>query len=243
MAVQTERVLEILKKELKSKKMKYEDLAERLGMSVSGLKKSLASDDLSVSRLQKICDVLGVPLVEILAAADDEKVQDVYLTEEQETLLLKNAEVFHLYWKLRFENVPLHRYTQSSKARREDVRDRLRLLEKVGLVKINNKGDLEFSDKGMIRWSNYGPLVEHLNRKWSSELIDTILKKKDPRSVLNLALLQLSETSFAEMKEEIRRLLDKYSTQSRKDRIKLEASKIKRVAVLMAAEEHQFVKA
>lgn len=242
MAIQADRVIEILKKELKNKKMKYEDLAERLGMSVSGLKKSLASDDLSVSRLQKICEALGVPLVQVLAAADDEKVQDVYLTDEQETLLLKKADVFHLYWKLRFENVPLHKYIADAKSGREEVRGRLRQLEKVGLVRINPKGDLEFSDKGMIRWSNYGPLVEHLNRKWSAELIDSILTKKDPRNVLNLALLQLSEASFAEMKEELRQLLDKYSTQSRKDRLRLEASKIKKVAVLIAADEHQFVK-
>ena len=242
MSIRTEKMIEVLKRELKNKKMKYEDLAERLGMSVSGLKKSLASDDLSVSRLQKICDVLDVPMMQVLAAADDAKVQDVYLTHEQEMLLLKNPDVFHLYWKLRFDSVPLHQYTQSTKSSRDEVRARIRQLEKVGLLKINSKGDLEFSDKGMIRWSNYGPLVEHLNRKWSGELIDSLLKKKDPRNVLNLALLHLSETSFAEMKDELRAIVDRYLAQSRKDRLQLEPTQVKRVAVLVAADEYQFVK-
>ena len=242
MAIRAEMVLELLKKELKNKKMKYEDLAERLGMSVSGLKKSLSAKDLSLARLQTICDVLGVSLVHLLTLADDAKVQDVYLTDEQESLLLRNPEIFHLYWKLRFEDIPLHKYIQSSKLAREEVRTRLRRLEKVGLVKIDAKGDLEFSDKGMIRWNNYGPLVEFLNRKWSAELIESILHKKDPQIVLNLALLRLTEGSFADLQNELRDLVDRYSTQSRRDRMKMSSDKLKKVALLVAADEHQFVR-
>lgn len=242
MAVRSERVLEIIKKELKSKKMRYEELAERLGMSLSGLKKSLSSKDLSLARLQSICDVLGVSLVQVLTLADDSKVQDVYLTGEQETLLLKNPEIFHLYWKLRFDGMPLHQYIQKAQESREAVRARVRSLEKVGLVRINPKGDLEFSDKGMIRWNNYGPLVKHLNRKWSSELIESILEKEDPSLVLNLALLQLSEESYAELKRELREVVDRYSTRSRQDRMLPKNEKLKKIALLVAANEHQFVK-
>lgn len=241
MAIRTEAVIAILKRELKNRKMKYEDLADKLGLSLSGLKKVLSSKDLSLARLQTLCDVLGMPLVQVLSLADDTKVQDVYLTEEQENLLLKNPDVFHLYWKLRFESMPLYQYIQSVKGSREEVRTRLRKLEKVGLVRIDPKGDLEFSDKGIIRWNNYGPLVEHLNRKWSSELVESILKKKDPRIVLNLALLSLSEASFAELNTELRELVDRYSTRSQKDRY-LRDEKLKKVALLVAADEYQFVK-
>jgi transcriptional regulator with XRE-family HTH domain len=242
MAIRSEKVLEIFKKELKNKKLKYEDLAVKLGMSLSGLKKSLASRDLSLARLQAICDVLDLSLVQVLTMADDSKVQDVYLTAEQESLLLRNPEVFHLYWKLRFEGMQLHQYIQNAKATREEVRNRLRKLEKVGLVKIDARGELEFSDRGMIRWNNYGPLVEHLNRKWSSELIDSILAKKDPAILLNLALLQLSEESYTQMKSDLRELLDRYSTQSQRDRLQSAQGKLKKIALLVAADEHQFVK-
>lgn len=242
MSIRPEKIIEVIKVELKKRKLHYEDLAEQLGMSVSGLKKSLASDDLSISRLQKICEVLEVPLAQVLAAADDEKVQDVYLTEAQEQLLLRNPQIFHLYWKLRFENLALHKYLQITKFDREEVRSRLRQLEKVGLVKISAKGDIEFSDRGMIRWSNYGPLVEHLNRKWSSELIESLLKKKDPQNILNLALLHLSEASYANLKNEILQIVDRYSTQSRKDRLQYSSNQIQQVALLIAADEHQFVK-
>lgn len=241
MAIRPEAVTLVLKRELKNRKMKYDDLAERLGLSVSGLKKVLASKDLSLSRLQAICDVLGLPLVQVLSLADEAKVQDVYLTEEQETLLLKNPDILHLYWKLRFDQIPLHQYLQGTKISREEMRGRLRKLEKVGLVRIGPKGDLEFSDRGMIRWNNSGPLVEHLNRKWSAELVDSILKKKDPRIVLNLAVLNLSEASFADLNTELRDLVDRYSTRSQKDRY-LRDEKLKKVALLTAADEYQFIK-
>ena len=242
MAIRAETVLELLKKELKNKKMKYEDLADKLGMSVSGLKKSLSAKDLSLARLQTICEVLGISLVQLLTLADDAKVQDVYLTDEQESLLLKNPDIFHLYWKLRFEELPLHKYIQMSKVGRDEIRSRLRRLEKVGLVKIDAKGDLEFSDKGMIRWNNYGPLVEFLNRKWSAELIESILQKKDPQIVLNLALLRVTEASFAELQNELRELVDRYSTRSKRDRMQSAPDKLKKVALLVAVDEHQFVR-
>ena len=242
MAVRSDKVLEIIKKELKNKKLKYEDLAENLGMSLSGLKKSLASKDLTLARLQTICDVLGLSLVEVLTLADDSKVQDVYLTTEQESLLLRHPEIFHLYWKLRFEATPFHQYVQQAKDSREEVRKRLGRLEKVGLLRINGKGDIEFSDKGMIRWNNYGPLVEHLNRKWSSELIESILQKKDPDLVLNLALLQLNESSYTQLKSDLKALVDRYSTQSQRDRFQQKPDKLKRVGLLVATDEYHFMK-
>lgn len=242
MSIQSEKVVELVKKELKSRGLRYEEVAERLGMSVSGLKKSLASEDLSLSRLQKICSAIDISMIQLLTAADDEKVQDVFMTPEQETLLLKNPSAFHLYWKLRFDQMALHHYTTSYSAGREEVRARLRQLEKVGLVKIDAKGDLEFSNKGMIRWNNFGPLVEHLNRTWSAELIESLLKKKDPQSLLHLSILQLGEASHAELKEDLRQVLNKYLAQSKRDRMLLGSSQIRKVALLMASDEYQFVK-
>ncbi len=242
MSIRSEIVLEILKRELKARKMKYEDLAEELGMSVSGLKKSLASRDLTIARLQTICDVLGLSLVQVLTLADDSKVQDVYLTNEQELLLLRNPLIFHLYWKLRFDSVPLHQYMQQSKESRDEIRARLRKLESVGLLRYNSKGDIEFSDKGMIRWNNDGPLVQHLNRKWSTELIDSIIEKKDSAAVLNLALLQLNDESWAKLKVEMKELVERYSTRSQRDRFQNKADKLKPVALLVVADEHRFVK-
>ena len=66
---QTAAILATLKTALKGSKMTYRGLAEQLEMSESGVKKMLNGSDVSLGRLLQICDVLQVPLSEVVASS------------------------------------------------------------------------------------------------------------------------------------------------------------------------------
>lgn len=62
-------ILTTLKSALKASNMNYRELAERLEMSESGVKKMLNSGDVSLGRLLEICEVLHVPFGEVVTAS------------------------------------------------------------------------------------------------------------------------------------------------------------------------------
>lgn len=241
MSIDTQRVTAIIKQEIKDRRIKYDDLAKELGMSTSGLKKILAAKDLSLIRLQSLCDALRVPILKILEQADDERVKDVFLSETQEKFLLENLDIFRFYWKVRFELLKPQEYRKRYKVTWDEIHRYVRELEKMRFLKIKATGDFEFSDRGSIRWQKHGPLVEHLNRQWSKGLLESIFNKKDPEALFNLSCLLLSPPTLQSLKKELKDLIDKYSVFSQREAERLTPSKLKTVGFMVAAHEYQFM--
>ena len=63
------RILEVIKGELKKRRMTYANLATELSMSESGVKKLLSSNDCTYSRLNEISDVIGISVNKIIEKA------------------------------------------------------------------------------------------------------------------------------------------------------------------------------
>jgi transcriptional regulator with XRE-family HTH domain len=73
-----------LKKELKAAEMTYADLAKRLGMAESSVKRMLAKGDMSLSRIDEICRVLKLDFAELARRVADTQPLLVELTQAQE---------------------------------------------------------------------------------------------------------------------------------------------------------------
>ncbi|MBO9666756.1 MAG: helix-turn-helix transcriptional regulator [Bdellovibrio sp.] len=58
-------VSEVLRNLLKSRGITYKDIAEKLEMSESGVKKLLTSDDISFNKLNAILEFLGLTLKDL----------------------------------------------------------------------------------------------------------------------------------------------------------------------------------
>ncbi len=241
MSFKTETVLRTIKFEMKSRRLSYARLAQRLGLSLSGVKKILNGKDLSLLRLQQLAEAIELSVVEILSAADDEKVQDVHLTPAQESLLLRDKDVFHFYWKVRIEGWSIQDYRSHYRRPRTEIKRILRALEKATLLRYLNDGTVEFLHRGMIRWQGRGPLVQHLNRQWSAQLIDEILNGESNKNFLNLSSLSLHPHSLQRFRLEMEVLLERLSAQAKKDKLNFRSQNLKKMAFLIAFSEHDFV--
>jgi transcriptional regulator with XRE-family HTH domain len=91
-------LLRALKSLLKAKGLLYHDVADRLGVSETTVKRYLTGHSLTVEILEDLCHIVDVRLSDLLAVSQEEPEQPI-LTLEEEDFLSKNpflAAIFYL---------------------------------------------------------------------------------------------------------------------------------------------------
>ena len=82
--IQSNRLIQVVKQQLKRAGITYQMLGERIGLSESAVKQMFAAGNFSLKRLDEICDALDTDIGEIvnLCLADRDHIE--MLTEEKE---------------------------------------------------------------------------------------------------------------------------------------------------------------
>ncbi len=80
------RIVATLKKELRLRSLSYRVLAEELGLSESAVKQMFAGGNMSLKRLDAVCDVLGIEISDLagLAESGEEKIAELSREHERE---------------------------------------------------------------------------------------------------------------------------------------------------------------
>ncbi|MCA9671657.1 MAG: helix-turn-helix transcriptional regulator [Myxococcales bacterium] len=170
------RLVEVIKSALRAHGLTYAELAGRIGMSASGVKKLLNADDAGFGRLSDIAAVLGVPLGELIEASQrgDETVE---LSEAAQRYFLAQPRCFAFYWKLAVEGMTpaeIGARFGVSEERRERY---LTALQSLGLV-ARRGGEVRLESRhparpgALVRWAEGGPLLAQLDQRWARELAD-----------------------------------------------------------------------
>src|SRR5690606_5256239 len=84
---QTTAIIKALKKALKTHGKRYADVARALDLSEASVKRLFSEEQLSLKRLDQVCNFLGIEISDLMASMRDEQ-QIQSLTEEQEQQLV-----------------------------------------------------------------------------------------------------------------------------------------------------------
>ncbi|MDG0816737.1 helix-turn-helix domain-containing protein [Bdellovibrio svalbardensis] len=147
----------VIKDLLKKKKMTYEDVANELNCSVPTVKRILGDEELTLSRLLELCDILEVNLtdLETLTKTTSDKVER--FTEEQQIFLAKNKN-FLAYLVHLFDETP-EQIAEKYKLTQKSTDKYLLGLEKNNLIKVNAKLKVKPAFKQLPSLEN-GPLAK-----------------------------------------------------------------------------------
>lgn len=219
-------MIQVLKELLRERGLSYQNLAEALGMSESGVKKLMTGKDISFSRLEKICKVCEISLLEVVTKANQEKISDVFLSSEQEQFLLKNPKIFNFYWKLRVDQISRSEFHKKYKVELSTTQKWLTGLEKIGLLKVTNKGQVEFTHQGLIRWNSDSPLVKYLHSRWSPQVIERAIEKTDAFNFINLSGLYLDQGAAQDLRKDLLEIFERYSKLSQSYKSQRSSSRI-----------------
>jgi len=231
-------VLRTTKRALKARGLTQQQVADALGMSLSGAKKMLAGPDVSLRRLAQLASLAGVALDELLSASQQEPIGRVALSDEQQRFLIEDRAAFAVFWMLVVE-----RHTVAS-LRREFGLDDLALrrtlgrLDDLGLIELHADDRIRVPHAELFRWIDDGPLLEALNRRFSRELVEDSLGSQRP---FRLHQLKLRAESVRELESAIQELLDNFQRRARYETLTSPEDALEWVRVIAATAAGRFV--
>ncbi|UWQ17419.1 helix-turn-helix transcriptional regulator [Jannaschia sp. M317] len=167
-------IFETLRLALRARGMTYADLAGALSVSEPTIKRLFAGRDAKLSRVEQICDVLGVTLAEVMDRAARPDAEPVELPPETEAALAADPSLFHLFILLR-DHVP-QATIQAEFGLSAGRMLRLGLaLERLGLAEVATDGMVRLRLRHPIRFRRRGPLhamLRAVNLRFLSEVVD-----------------------------------------------------------------------
>jgi transcriptional regulator with XRE-family HTH domain len=211
MGSNTALIIENLKSHLKLRGLTYVDLAKAWKLSVSSTKRVMASEDITLSKIDTACELMNISVGEFLQQIPFEKDSELfYLTPDQENKLVKEPETLHYFLLLAEGFSPteiIRDYTISSE---KNIRI-LNQLERWNLLEVQSKNRVKRKFEGQLRFRKEGPLGKHLENLMKTKFFETQFNQNDDFfTFLNLAftpgspqklkqrLLQLSKDLVAE---------------------------------------------
>lgn len=154
--IRSHQLKDVLKDLLKQKGLTYEDLARELECSLPTVKRILGPEEITLSRLLRICDLLEIDLAHLQALMEGKKEEEERYTKEQESFLVKNKMHFAYLMKLFSGESPKKIAEKFSLTQRSTDRY-LIALERAGLIHVTGKQKVKPAFKQMPRLRN-GPL-------------------------------------------------------------------------------------
>lgn len=153
-----------LKRLLKAQGLTYAMLAQRIGLSEAAVKRMFSRCALTVQRLEQICEVLGIGLLELAEHARSQGEPLTVLTEEQEEELLREpALMLAMYLTLnnwREEEV-LANYTFS----KPEWTRLLARLDRMGVLDLLQGNKVRLRTARNFRWREDGPIQRFFEKR------------------------------------------------------------------------------
>jgi DNA-binding Xre family transcriptional regulator len=197
--IQFQEIASVIKRLLKERGITYRDMAHKLALSESSVKKLFVSNDCSFRRLSQICAILGISVSDLMTSLDEMPMRSHRHTPAQEEFLLANPQAFHLYCKIVFEDLQPENLQKIFNISHGALFKILRSLDKHNLVQLMPDGEIRYPDMGMVLWENAGPLAAKMKREWPGRLLDMVIGNEGQEGYrLTLRSYHMKKSTLAE---------------------------------------------
>ena len=210
-----ELVLDVLRAELRAASITYKELAARIGVSESSVKRMFGQKDMALSRLAQICQVTGIALEDVLRRAADARPQADALTLPQETSLVANPRLLLMaicclgHWSL-------EQVTETYRLTEPECITLLAELDRLGLIELKPLNRYRLRVSNAFRWLPDGPVQRHFR---SHVVEDYFAGGFDrPGEALMCLPARLSPASAQELGQKIGQLAGELARLHRNDR-------------------------
>ncbi len=200
-----------LKSYLKSKGVTYLDVAERLGVAESTVKRWFATGSFDIERLDDFANMLNIDIGDLLSSSKKRIMQKCF-TEEQELELSCNEGLFSVLY-LALTGLSYHSMLENFELSGAKLRSFLLRLDHLGLIELHPDDRIVALVKTNTRWLPYGPLSQKYGKQLRQDFMTT--EFADPREVFWLisgkasdATMQVFGRKFEVLLNELQELMD-----------------------------------
>ncbi|MDP2452244.1 MAG: helix-turn-helix transcriptional regulator [Polaromonas sp.] len=150
----------LLKKELKAVHMTYADLAVKLGMAESSVKRMLAKGDMPLSRIDAICRALKLDFAELARRVADAQPLLAELTQAQEKAVVADKKLL-LTAICVLSQWTLEQITGSYRLSQAECVKYLVQLDHIGIIELKPQNRYRLKLAKTFRWRPHGPVMDY----------------------------------------------------------------------------------
>jgi transcriptional regulator with XRE-family HTH domain len=193
-----------LKRILKERGMTYADVARKLSLSHASVKRLFAAGDFSLERVDRICELTGLEMTEVMHRVRTRETPVTRLTLAQEREIVSDPRLFLITWLVlnnwRFkEIVSAYKFSERETLRYLIRLDRLKIIE----LLPGNRTRLRVTRN--LSWQAGGPMQRYLHQRLLKEFFASDFA--EPRAELCFYGGIMSEAVLAQVKRIIKNAL------------------------------------
>ncbi|MCK5727058.1 MAG: helix-turn-helix transcriptional regulator [Thiotrichaceae bacterium] len=168
----SQRLIQTLKQQLKVRKITYRKLAEQLNLTESAIKQMFASNNLSLKRLDDICEILDLELTDLAAITDDSTPKLSQLSLENEKKLISDTRLLLVAycvmngWSLQ----EVYKYYEISKA---ECIHYLAQLDKMKMIDLQVNNRVRSLISHNFEWHPNGPIESFFRKQVQTQFFNS----------------------------------------------------------------------
>jgi len=193
-----------LKGLLKERGVSYKELAKKMNMSESGVKKIFTGQDCSFLKLVKITKILNIKISDLLQEIETEEMKPIEFSLKQQQAFLKNKDLFHFFVKLVIERKSVDEIKKESKLTETQTFKYLRALDEIGLIDLLPENKLQIPPVSLVSHFGSGPLLEKAYNTWGHRIVDDLAHPKHQASgQFIIRCLKMKEETYQEFLQQL----------------------------------------
>jgi AraC-like DNA-binding protein len=212
---QSQQIIQTLKQQLRIYDKTYSDVAQHLNLSEASVKRLFSQQNISLTRLQTICELIGLELLDVMYMARQKRVDINQLTKEQEqalvaqeTLMLVLICVFS-HWE--FTDM-LHYYNLS----KAELTRLLLILDKMKIIELLPSNNIKLHISSQFDWLPNGPIQHFFQENLLHEFLKVPFKNKGELLLVRNGML--SQGNNILLQREMRKLSEKFLQLNEEDK-------------------------
>ncbi len=153
-----------LKRALRESGHTYSDVAGKLELSVASVKRLFSTEDLSLERVDRICELIGLDLREILDRASDRSEPANQLTVAQESELVADPKLLFMTW-LVLIRTPFEEVVRDFLFTEREALQYLIRLDRLKVIELQPGNRVRLLVSRHFSWRPGGPVQKYIHQK------------------------------------------------------------------------------
>ncbi len=225
------RIIDVLKRTLKTRGLTYRDIAAKVGLSEASIKRVFAEETFTLQRLEKICVAVGITMGELVRmAADSSESNSQYLSLEQESLLAANQSLLACFYLL-LNGRPSSEIQTRLNLNERELRSLYVKLDDARLAELQPGLKARLRVGPVVNWRSDGPVRRVYEQQVKAEFLQSEFQGEG--EVLHFHSAELSEASASLLSRKLEQLGHEFADFAKLDR-DLPVRKKRSVALLLA---------
>lgn len=233
--VQSTRIVQVLKQALRQRRVSYAQIADHLGLSLSSVKRLFSTGGFTLQRLEAVCDLADVDLLELARRAEAQRLRVTSLDEDRERELVADP-VLLLVAICALNRWPFERIVERYRISEPRLIQCLARLDRMGLIELLPGNRIKPRVARSFAWLPHGPIhryfIEHVQSAFLSGTFEP------ERDLHRFAWGMLSAESAAALRAKLVELVEMFDALTRGDEVRpVEEDQTKGSCLLVALRE------